>query len=83
MNLFPISSEVTNFSTFGPAFAHTLASMQSLTDDGHAACPEEWRELTCLLHTLIEDEGMSTAMAAWEAAVPGSFVADYRRLVGI
>lgn len=73
----------TNFHAYGPGFAVTLASMFNLTDEGHAACPQEWRDLTALLHTLIEDEGMTTAMAAWEAALPESVVADYRRLVGI
>ena len=57
--------------------------MYSLTDEGHAACPQEWRDLTALLHTMIEDEGMTTEMAGWEAALPVSVVADYRALVGI
>lgn len=74
---------VTNFGSFGPGLAFLLASMSQLTDEGHAACPQEWRDLAAFLHTLIEDEGMTTAMAAWEAALPESVVADYRRLVRI
>jgi hypothetical protein len=73
----------TNFHAYGAPFAATLASMSHLTDEGHAACPKEWRDLTALLHTLIEDEGLTTAMTAWEAALPESTVLDYRRLVGI
>lgn len=73
----------TRFHAYGPGFAAVLASMSDLTDQGHAACPQEWRDLTTLLHTLIEDEGMTTAMAAWEAALPESMVADYRYLVGV
>lgn len=73
----------TNFHAYGPGFAATLASMSGLSDTGHAACPQEWRDLTALLHTLIEDQGVTTAMAALEAAVPERMVADYRSLVGI
>jgi hypothetical protein len=73
----------TNFASYGPGFPAVLASMQYLSDQGHAACPQEWRDLAGLIHTLIEDEKMTTEMAAWEAAVPPSFVADYRRRVGI
>jgi len=72
-----------NFHAYGPGFSTTLASMSNLTDAGHAACPQDWRDLTALLHTLIEDEGMTTAMAAWEAALPESMVADYRHRMGI
>jgi hypothetical protein len=79
----PAFPHPTNFHTYGPGYAVTLASMASLSDTGHEGCPEEWCDLTALLHTLILDEGMTTAMAAWEAALPESMVADYRHLVGI
>jgi hypothetical protein len=79
----PALPQPTNFHTYGPGFAVTLASMASLSDTGHEACPKEWRDLSAFLHTLILDEGMTTAMAAWEAALPESMVAEYRRLVGI
>jgi hypothetical protein len=79
----PALPHPTNFDTYGPGFAFMLASMASLSDTGYEACPDEWRDLTALLHTLILDEGMTTAMAAWEAAVPESMVAEYRHLVGI
>lgn len=72
-----------SFHAYGPGFAATLASMSSLTDAGHAACPQEWRDLTALLHTLIEDEGMTTTMTARKTALPEITVARYRRLVGI
>jgi hypothetical protein len=58
------ASAITNFADYGPGFAATLASMSFLSDVGHADCPQEWRDLTNLLHTLIEDEGMTTGMAA-------------------
>lgn len=73
----------TNFHAYGPGFAATLASMSDLSDAGHATCPQEWRDLTALLHTLIEDEGMTTAMAARDTALPESIVAHYRAFVGI
>jgi hypothetical protein len=63
----------TSFGAFGPGFSAMLASMQYLSDQSHAACPQEWRDLAGLIHTLIEDEKMTTEMAAWEAAVPPSF----------
>lgn len=68
---------------YGASFANMLCAMPTLTDEGHAACPEDWRALTALLHTLIEDEGMTTEMAAWEAAVPVGLVRAYRRAAGI
>lgn len=82
-NFHALTSAVTNFAAFGEAFPAMLASMQHLSDTGHAACPQEWSDLTALLHELIEDEGWTTGMAAWEAAVPERFVAQYRNLVGI
>ncbi|WP_050523621.1 hypothetical protein [Pseudorhodobacter wandonensis] len=77
------SATPVNFAAYGPGFGCVLASMQTLSDAGHAACPQAWSDLTNLLHILIEDEGMTTEMAAWEATVPESLVADYRQLVGI
>lgn len=82
-NILPAASAAINFAAYGAGFPATLASVQNLSDSGHAACPQEWRDLTALLHALIEDEGMTTAMAAWEAALPETFVAAYRQLVGI
>jgi len=72
-----------NFAIYGHGFAAMLAGMQNLSDEGHTACPQEWRDLTALLHTLIEDEEMTTETAALEAAVPEMLVAEYRRAVGI
>lgn len=71
-----------NFAAYGDGFAALLSSMQFLSDEGHEACPQEWRDLSALVHTLIEDEGMTTEMAAWEASLPETFVAEYRHLVG-
>lgn len=82
LNSHHATSGATNFAAFGEAFPAMLASMHHLSDTGHAACPQEWRDLTALLHELIEDEGWTTGMAAWEAAVPERFVAQYRHLVG-
>ena len=72
-----------SFASYGTGFAAALAAMSTMTDLGHAACPQDWRDLTALLHTLIVDEGMTTTMAALQASVPESLVADYRKLVGI
>ena len=77
------TSAAVNFAAYGNGFAAVLASMQGLSDEGHAACPQEWRDLTSLLHTMIEDEEMTSATAAQEAAVPESLVAEYRFLSGI
>ena len=76
-------SAAVNFAAYGEGFAAMLANMQFLSDEGHAASPQAWRDLTSLLHTLIEDKGMTTGGAAYAAAVPESLVADYRRAVGI
>ena len=76
-------SAALNFDAYGPGFASVLGAMQYLSDEGHAACPQSWRDLTNLLHTLIEDEGMTTKRAASCADVPESLVADYRVLADI
>jgi hypothetical protein len=78
-----IASGNIDFAIYGQGFAATLASMFDLSDEGHAACPQEWRDLTALLHTLIEDEEMTTAAAAKAADVPESLVGEYRARVGI
>lgn len=72
-----------DFHTYGPAFAQVLVAMQYMTDDGHAACPQEWRELAGLLHTLIEDEGLSTEATAEDTGLPLGVVTEYRRCIGI
>jgi hypothetical protein len=66
------------FATYGPGFIAIICAMPTLTDEGHAACPEQWRDLTAYLHTLIEDYDLSTEVAAFEAAVPVELVRAYR-----
>ncbi len=66
-----------------PGLGHALACMFHAPDKVHAACPVEWRSHTALLHTLIEDMGMTTAEAAQAARLPELTVAHYRAGVGI
>lgn len=67
----------------GPAFAHILAAMYEMSDTDHVACPQEWRDMTALLHTLIEDEGMSCTDAARVVSLPVGTVITYAEAVGI
>ena len=71
------------FADMGPGFPALLASLPGLSDAAIAALPHEWTELPGLIVTLIEDEGLSTEMAAHEAGVPVALVRDYRALMGI
>jgi hypothetical protein len=71
------------FATYGPSFTEMICAMPTLTDEGHAACPEAWRNLTAYLHTLIEDYDLSTEVAAFEAAVPVELVRAYRLAAAI
>jgi hypothetical protein len=71
------------FATYGPSFTDMICAMPTLTDEGHAACPEAWRDLTAYLHTLIEDYELSTEVAAFEAAVPVDLVRAYRLAAAI
>ena len=72
-----------DYSAYGPAFGQMLALTACLSDDGRAACPPEWLELSSLLCGLIEDDGLTTEQAARAAAVPGWLVAGYRAQMGI
>lgn len=83
MSELSLSAPSAIFATYGRGFAVTLASMFSLSDEGHAACPEDWRDLTAMLHTLIEDERLTTSAVAQIVDLPEQFVADYRAIVGI
>jgi hypothetical protein len=72
-----------DFAALGPCFATLLGSLPLLSDAARDALPREWIDPPCLLATLIEDEGMTTEMAAHEASVPVHIVATYRLLTGI
>lgn len=72
-----------DFSQVGPGFAALLAALPGLSDAALAALPREWVDLPGLIVTLIEDEGLTTDMAAHEAGVPARLVRDYRALMGI
>lgn len=72
-----------DFSRLGPSFAQVLAALPGLSDAAVNAMPREWTSLASLLWTLIEDEGMTSEMAAHEASVPVSLVREYRDLVGL
>lgn len=71
------------FSQIGPGFAQVLAALPGLSDAAVNAMPREWSSLASLLWTLIEDEGMTSEMAAHEASVPVSLVREYREVVGL
>ena len=63
--------------------APRLADMQTLSDDAHALCSAEDRDMAALLHKLLEDEGVSTYTAARAVNQPDIFVEHYRAAVGI
>ncbi len=62
--------------------AFALIRMFHAPDRAHNDCPEEWRAAASLLHTLIEDDGVTTSDAARAAALPETTVALYRAGVG-
>ncbi len=64
-------------------FAFDLIRMFHASEDARDACPEEWREAAALLHTLIENDGMTTSDAARVLVLPETTVARYRAGVGI
>lgn len=82
LNAATIASHL-DFSNMGPGFPSLLAALPGLSDAALAALPPEWAALPGLIVTLIEDEGMSSEMAAHAANTPVSVVRDYRALVGI
>lgn len=76
-------SPLPDFPALGEGFAHVLASMYGASDSAHGAFPQEWRDFASLLHTLIEDEGMTCAEAARVAGVPALLVVDYADAIGL
>ena len=60
-----------------------LIRMFHASDCAHADCAQEWRVAVSLLHTLIEDGGVTTPEAAQAAALPETTVALYRAGIGI
>lgn len=77
------SGDAQNFAKYGPAFAQVLCAMPYVTDDGHAAFPTKWRQLTALLRTMIEDNGHASPGATLVAFVPMLVVVQSRASAGM
>ncbi|WP_322894282.1 MULTISPECIES: hypothetical protein [unclassified Yoonia] len=82
LNPSPIPLHI-DYAKHGAGFAAVLAALPGLSDEALALLPHEWVDLPGIIVTLIEDEGLSTEMAAYEAAVPVGLVGSYRALMGI
>ncbi len=63
--------------------AADLARLQEMDDWEYELRPEGDRQTADLLHTLLEDEGVSKEAAARAIGQPAAFVAHYRDAVGI
>lgn len=72
-----------NFTGYGRALPAAVANTAALPEAERELCPAEWLDLSAMLVTLIEDEGMTTEQAAKAAGVPVWFVAEYRRQMDI
>jgi hypothetical protein len=72
-----------NFGTCDPSFAKVLALTARMSNARREACPPDWLELSALPPVLMEDDGMTTVLAAYEVSVPVWLVAGFRAQMGI
>ena len=72
-----------DFDSYGQAFSADLAGLSTVTDVGREARSREWCYVAALLCTLIQDQGMTTEMAAFEAAMPVWLDRGCRNAIGI
>lgn len=80
----PRRCDYSEFARGGVGFARMLgAVLPTFGDEAHDMLPEGWRDLSAVLCTLAEDEGMNAKQIAEATHLPVEFVIAYLDEFGI